>query len=534
MREHDRVVVRAMLERHHRTTPDGIAVTFEDGSRWTFRDALDNAYRAAWALRERGVGRGDHVFVFLPNGPGFLRAWWGTACLGATLVPVSPSWKGEMLAHALRLTHPDVVLTSPELRSVIEPLIEGKTELLDVAELARPAAHEERSGGIEPPDLDEPIEPWDRHHIQFTSGTTGPSKGVTASYRQFYRTGTWLGDGLNWSSEDVVLCDLPLFHAGMLAVANSCLSRGGRLAVRSAPAMTTYWEAAKDAEATFIFLVSSMTAFLLSRPPGPQDRDHRVRAAHAAPLPPDADAFLERFGIADITSAFGSSESAAPMCQVPGRPLVPGSCGRVIPPYECRLVDENDVEVPVGEPGELIVRSSEPWTLTTGYYDDPEATARAWRNGWLHTGDQLRRDEDGNYFFVDRVKDSLRRRGENISSFEVERGAAGFPGITEVACVAAPADAEIGEGDEVKLWIQPEPGSDVDPLALARHLDERLPHYMVPRFYELIGELPKTPSMRVRKVELRKRGNTEATWDLERNGYRITRRGLTPLAPLAD
>jgi crotonobetaine/carnitine-CoA ligase len=512
-----------MLEGHDRDIPDAVAVAFEDGSEWTYRDALDNAYRAAAALRERGVGRGSHVFAFLPNGPGFLRTWWGTACLGATLVPVSPSWKGEMLGHAVTLTHPELIVSCPELRPVIEA-VAGSDRLVDAAELAGPDGSERPAA----PELDRPIEVWDRHHIQFTSGTTGPSKGVTASYYQFHKTGSWVGDGLNWDRDDVVLCDLPLFHAGMLAVANSCLSRGGRLAVRSAPAMTRYWEVAAQTGATFTFLVSSMAAFLLSRPPGPADRAHRVRAVHSAPLPADVDAFLDRFGIPDITTAFGSSESGAPMTRVPGHPLVPGSCGRPNPPYESRLVDANDIEVPVGEAGELVVRSSEPWCVTTGYYNDDAATARAWRNGWFHTGDQLRRDTSGNYYFVDRVKDSLRRRGENISSFEVERGAAGYPGITEVACVAAPADAEIGEGDEVKLWVQPEPGVSVDLLALARHLEDRLPHYMIPRFYEVIDDLPRTPSMRVRKVELRKRGNSTATVDLHALGYRITRDGVVP------
>jgi crotonobetaine/carnitine-CoA ligase len=207
---------------------------------------------------------------------------------------------------------------------------------------------------------------------------------------------------------------------------------------------------------------------------------------------------------------------------------VAGSCGRPNTPYESRLVDEHDIEVPAGTPGELVVRSSEPWCLTTGYYNDPEATTRAWRNGWFHTGDQLRMDADGNYYFLDRVKDSLRRRGENISSFEVERGAGGFPGIEEVACVAAAPDAAIGEGDEVKLWIQPKPGAEIDLLSLARFLEEKLPHYMVPRFYELIDVLPKTPSMRVRKFELRTRGNSPATWDLQANGFRVTRKGLIP------
>jgi carnitine-CoA ligase len=512
------VAIRAMLERNAQTAPDDIAATFDDGSAWSNAQALDEAYRAANTLRAHGVKRDDPVAVMLGNGPDFLRAWWGTTCLGATMAAISQSWKGPLLTHALTLVKPVVTISDPTFASVIDGAVPGLT-VIDGASLA--------AGDTGTPELDRPIEPWDRHHIQFTSGTTGPSKGASASYLQFYLTGSWIGDGLAWTSRDTVQCDLPLFHAGSLAAAASCLWRGGRLAVRKSPALSRYWDAARESGATFGFLVSSMAGFLLSRPPSPTDRDHNIRAMLAAPLPPDCAAFQERFGIEEIVTAYGSSESSAPITRVPGIPLVAGSCGQKRKGFECRLVDEHDIEVPEGEPGELIIRSDMPWSLTSGYHDNPEATAAVWRNGWLHTGDQLRRDAAGNYYFFDRLKDALRRRGENISSFEVERGALNFDGVQEVACVATPDD--LGDGDDVKLWVVPEADAKVDFLELARHMNEQLPHYMVPRYFELIEALPKTPSMRVQKFDLRARGNGPRTWDITAQGFRVTRNGILPV-----
>jgi crotonobetaine/carnitine-CoA ligase len=514
--EREQVVVRSMLERNARIEPNHVAATFEDGTSWTYAQALREAYRAANTLRALGVQRDDRVAVMLPNGPGFLRAWWGISCLGATMAAISPSWKGGMLTHALTLTAPALTISDGVLRGPLETARPG-LRILDAGELADGKTDHAS-------ELDRPIEPWDRHHIQFTSGTTGPSKGVVASYLQFYLTGSWIGEGLSWTVEDTVQCDLPLFHAGSLAAAASCLSRGGRLAVRSAPAMGRYWDAARECGATFGFLVSSMAGFLLSRPPGPADRDHGIRAMLAAPLPPNCAEFQERFGIAEIVTAFGSSESSAPITRVPGVPLVAGSCGRVVPGFECRIVDQHDVELPDGEPGELVIRADLPWSLTTGYYDNPVATVDLWRNGWLHTGDQLRRDVDGNFYFVDRIKDALRRRGENISSFEVEQGALSFTGVREAACVAVPD--ELGDGDDVKLWVVPEDDVKIDFAELARYMADELPHYMVPRYFELIDALPKTPSMRVQKFDLRARGNGPDTWDLAANGLKVTRAGL--------
>ena len=182
-----------------------------------------------------------------------------------------------------------------------------------------------------------------------------------------------------------------------------------------------------------------------------------------------------------------------------------GTCGRPRPGVEARVVDEHDIEVPPGATGELIVRTAAPWAMNHGYHANPEATARTWRNGWFHTGDAFRRTEDGEFFFVDRMKDAIRRRGENISSFEVEAEATAFPAVREAAAVAVPSEAGDGE-DEVLLAVAPVAGERVDPAALTAWLAGRMAYFMVPRYVRILDDLPKTPTQKVRKTELRAAG----------------------------
>ena len=298
--------------------------------------------------------------------------------------------------------------------------------------------------------------------------------------------------------------------------------------IRTAPELSRYWEVMRETGATLGILLSSMVPFLMSRPTDPRDREHSLRAMLSAPLPADVGAFVERFGVKEIVTGYGSTEQTIVLTRKPGEPLVEGYCGRSREGFEVRLVDEFDYEVPVGALGEAIVRSDRPWHLMTGYFNNPEAQAEVNRNGWFHTGDMLRRDEDGNYFFVDRGKDSLRRRGENVSSFEVEAVVNEFAGVAESACVAFPAPELVD--DDVKVWVVPVAGQQVDPEALFHHCVEHMPHFMVPQYIEVVDELPKTPTARPKKYLLREWGNSDSTWDRAAHGYALTRQGLTRTA----
>jgi crotonobetaine/carnitine-CoA ligase len=291
----------------------------------------------------------------------------------------------------------------------------------------------------------------------------------------------------------------------------------------------SYWETARELGVTTVVLVSSMIMFLQSQPPRESDTDHRLHRILSIPMPHDPESFMKRFGVGVMVTGYGSTEVPAPIVARSDRPIVAGSCGRLRDGFEVRLVDAHDVEVPDGEVGEAVVRTELPWMMSQGYQNNDAATVAAWRNGWFHTGDLLRRDGEGNYFFVDRATDSLRRRGENISTFEVEAQVAAFPGVAEVACVAARCGEHSHHGptdDEVKVWVVPSPGAVVDPAGLVRFCAQRMPHFMVPRYVEHADELPKTPSAKVRKYLLRERGNTESTWDREQHGLHMTRDGL--------
>ncbi|MFE0748354.1 AMP-binding protein [Gordonia sp. NPDC058843] len=513
----DDVVVRDLLQRNARESPDEVFVMFEDGSEWTRQDGLEIAYGAAQAFAAAGVQQGSRVAIFLPNGPDFLRAWWGAAMLGATVVPVNLSYRGSILEHLLGLSAPQLIVAREEFDDQIasSPLGAGTAKL-------RPEALEARATTA--PELSREIELWDPHLLLLTSGTTGPSKLAEISYRASFVGGAYFTETWGATSADIVLLDLPLFHGAALYQATAGLATRVRFAIRSAPNLNEYWEVARDAGATMGFVVSSMVPYLYSRPPRPADTQHSLRALITSPLPADVAGFQKRFNIPEIVTACGSTEVGGWFLRTPGQPLVSGYCGRVREGFEVRLVDEWDREVSQGEVGEAIVRAEHPWMMMSGYVNNPAAQASANRNGWFHTGDLFRCDEVGNYFFIDRSKDALRRRGENVSSFEVETEVLSFPGVAEAACVGfqEPGLAD----DEVKVWLVAEEGHTVDLDALFLHCVERMAHFMVPTYLELTDALPKTPSLRVKKYELRNRGNSSRTWSREKAGFKLGRSGL--------
>lgn len=407
------VVTRYVLERAADDAPDEIAVSFEDGTRWTRRAALEQAYAAANVLRAAGVRQGDRVALFLPNTADFLRAWWGTAVLGATLVPINVAYRGTILAHQMTLGAPAVAVGEPELMARLDELDPpSAVRRLTVAELAA-------GDDISAPEVERRIEPWNPAALLMTSGTTGPSKLSIISYRHMVEGGAYITQYTR-GAEDTFLMDLPLFHGAALWQASACVATRTRIALRTRPNLAEYWEVLRDTGTTLCLVLSTMGLYLWQQPPRPAETQHQLRSVQINPLPPDVTGFQKRFAIPELYANYGSTEMPAPLRCVPEDKLVPRYCGRVAPGFEARIVDANDIAVPHGEPGEFVVRSAEPWMLASEYVGNPEATAKAWRNGWFHSGDMLRRDTEGRFFFVDRIKDALRRRGENISSVELE------------------------------------------------------------------------------------------------------------------
>jgi len=299
------------------------------------------------------------------------------------------------------------------------------------------------------------------------------------------------------------------------------LLRGASIVVAESFRTQTFWDVVRRNRITCASLLGAMTSFLVKAPPSSQDRDHTLRALTIVPLTEEAAIFRERFGV-EVWTTFNMTEIACAIFSE-ANPTRVGSCGRPRAGISARIVDENDCEVPIGAVGELALRSDAPYSMNHGYHRNPEATARAWRNGWFHTGDAFRRDDAGEFFFVDRMKDAIRRRGENISSFEVEAEICAHPAVREAAVVAVPS--EFAE-DEVLAVVAPVPGAAIDPAALIEFLAPRLPHFMVPRFVRILPELPKTLTSKVEKHVLRAEGLTSGTWDREAAGIRLRRERL--------
>jgi crotonobetaine/carnitine-CoA ligase len=375
-----------------------------------------------------------------------------------------------------------------------------------------------READGEPAASAQPISPWDIQSIIYTSGTTGPSKGVLSSYLHLWSTSMafhFIGE------DDRGMANLPLFHAGGTGAVYRMLVKGASVAVVDSFRTQTFWDTIRATRTTVLTLLGAMTPFLTKEPASPHDRDHPLRAVMMVPLADDAAAFAERFGV-DVYTTFNMTEVSCPI--VSGHnPTKLGCCGEPRPGVEARVVDENDCELPPGAVGELIVRTEMPWAMNSGYNRNPEATARAWRNGWFHTGDAFRRDAEGTFFFVDRLKDAIRRRGENISSFEVEREIVAHPDVREVAVVAAAS--EFGE-DEVMAVVACVPNRALDPADLLTFLQPRLPHFMMPRFIRFLDDLPRTPTQKVQKHLLRDEGRTPDTWDGMAAGMRFKRERL--------
>lgn len=515
-------VLRPLLERQAAARPDQTFARFEDDSEWTYAETLARTRRRAAGLRAMGVGHGDRVMVWMPNGAAMMEIWFAINYLGAVFVPVNLAYKGLLLERVIRNSQARLAVVHPELvarladvdRAALETVIVPGQPAGDAPGLRLVALDAVQGDPDTLTDL-EPVHPWDIQMIIFTSGTTGPSKGVLCPYAHTYATGVALS---YITAEDRELVILPLFHVGGASLLYQQLIKGGSVAVVEAFDTRAFWDIVRRTRATSMTLLGVMAPFLLKTPPSPRDRDHSLRVALMIPHSEQAEEFRRRFGV-EIFTAFNMSEVSTPLVSELNTPIA-GTAGRPRPGVEVRIVDENDCEVPAGQTGELIVRTASPWAMNAGYNADPAATARAWRNGWFHTGDGFRHDADGNFFFVDRIKDAIRRRGENISSSEVELYLTGWSTIRECAAIAvASEEAE----DEVMVVVSLVEGATLDLPELVAWLAERMPHFMVPRYFRVVPELPRTPTQKVQKYQLRQQGITSDTWDREKAGIVIKR-----------
>jgi len=518
-------VLRYVLDRFAAAKPDATFARFEDGSEWSFAETRTRARALATALERLGVGQGDHVVVWLPNGKAALEAYFGVNYIGAVYVPINTAYKGALLAHVIDNASARIVLAHAGL---VPRLAEIDLGALEVAVVAGSAATpvpglELRAwddvladaGAAEPVGPKTPIEPWHTQAIIYTSGTTGPSKGVLSSYLHNFAS---MNDDAWYCvrGDDRYLINMPMFHVGGCFIVYSMLCRGASIAMTEGFRTEDFWRTARQTGSTVVFLLGVMSAFLLKAPRSAGERDHRLKTVFIVPFTEDATRFAERFGVT-VYTIFNMTEVSTPIISTPN-PSEAGYCGKARPGIELRVVDPDDIELAPGEVGELIVRADQPWVLNHGYYKNAQATAEAWRNGWFHTGDAFRMNEAGEFYYVDRIKDAIRRRGENISSIELETQVNEHPAVQESAAVAVPS--EWGE-DEVLVVLAPKPGAAIDPGELIAFLAERMAHFMVPRYVRILEALPKTPTTKIQKAPLREDGVTPDTWDREAAGITL-------------
>jgi crotonobetaine/carnitine-CoA ligase len=526
-------VVADLLVTRAEADPDKLFILFE-GEQWTREEAVREAWRTGNGLRRLGVGMGDYVSVWVPTGPDVIRAWFGANAIGAVYAPLNLAARGTFLEHTLNLAEAKVLVAGHEL---VERLAGVDLPALETVVIVggpspvelpwRTLTFEELldGAGDDRPNLPRPIEPWDDLSLIYTSGTTGPSKGVRAAYAAFWNYANCFI--LPFVDEDDrYLNSLPMFHTAGTGITYSMLRAGGSVALNKGFSASRFWDDVRRFEATITIAIHGMTTFMLNQPEKPDDADNPLRTVYMGPLSQHKE-FARRFGVS-IYTAYGMTEIPVPI--VSGlNPDDERSCGRAADPvpYELRLVDENDIPVPPNTPGELVARHTLPWTINSGYKNMPEATASAWRNGWFHSGDQFTQDEDGNFYFLDRIKDVIRRRGENISSFEVENEVLTHPLVKDVAAVAVtnPDVHEAAGDEEVKIFVVLEEGATLDPAELVEYLAARMPAYWVPRFVEYVSELPRTESHKLKKGDLREVGITPGTWD--RTKAKATTRAAT-------
>ncbi|MHB1137728.1 MAG: AMP-binding protein [Microthrixaceae bacterium] len=498
------------------------------GETYTFARTAELAERIASGLLARGHAPGDRVVVMMDNCSDYLFAWLGASVAGMAEVPINTAYKGSFFEHQVSTVAPSAAVVSVALvdrflesRAACETIHHVYLTLGDDAELESAAERLRQAGYAAEPfaalrsaevgPLPQ-VRSQDLASVFFTSGTTGLSKGVMMPHAHMFLFADETVSLTRLTDEDTYLSMGPLFHGNsQFLAAYPALIAGSRYVMRERFSASRWIDWVRESRATVTNFVGVMMDFVWKQSARPDDADNDLRCIFAAPTASYAPEFRERFGVEAFVEVFGLTETAMPIMSPYGveRPL--GAAGLLVSDwFEIRLVDpETDEEVPTGELGELTVRPKAPFTTCAGYYAMPEKSLEAMRNCWFHTGDGLRQDADGWYYFVDRLKDAIRRRGENISSYEVEQAMLEHPAVAECAVVAVPADQEAGE-DEVMVFVVAAEGQHIEATELWSFADHRLPYFAVPRYVSFVDALPKTPSEKVQKAKLRDLGLTDA------------------------
>ncbi|MDA2953047.1 MAG: AMP-binding protein [Actinomycetota bacterium] len=531
-------ILRDRAEAH----PDKDYLKFADNPWVSYGEVNARSNRVANALLARGVEKGESVSVMLPNCEEFLPVWYGILKAGAVMSSINTAYKGDFLSWTINLVEAkklfisDVFLDRLDFIAKELPMLEHVIVMKTGAQEGPDPSFkwEPLEALMEAPDSEPDVEySWvDDARIMFTSGTTGRSKGVIKQNAADYFSARGLlevvsktsGRSIEDLADDTFFSCLPLFHSNAQVLSGyPAMVAGGRIAYTERFSSSRFWQQVIDAEATVFNSIGAVSYFIWNIPVSDLDKKHTVHTVFAAPAPKDIYYdFQERFGVKFI-EGYGLTETGMATYMDPTRDPVPGTIGVANPGYEVTIVEPGtDRPLPPETPGEIVVDMKIPNIVMRAYYGMPEKTAEDFRNLKLHTGDLGRMDADGYIYFMDRVKDYIRRRGENVSSMEVERQVSEHPGIKEAAAIGVKAGEGASSEDEIMIVCIPE-GAAPDPVELTEFMAERMPYFMVPRYIRFVDALPKTPTERVQKVKLRDEGITADTWDREEAGVKVKR-----------
>lgn len=521
-------VLRDRAEAH----PDRPFLRFADGPWQTYGDMDLRANRIANALIARGLQPGECVSTLMPNSDDQVSIWFGILRAGGVQSPINLAYKGDFLSWVINLPQSRFLVISDSHLDRLDRVARDLSTLEHVFVWESgegtgpdPAVHHEPASVLDDASGADPGVPvtWvDDARVMFTSGTTGRSKGVIKQHASDYFSGRTYNEVCGVTEDDIFYTCLPLFHSNAQVLAcYPAMIAGARIQVSERYSSRRFWREVTESKATILNTVSAMNYFIWNTEPGEFDRAHSVSRIMAMPAPKDIyEEFQDRFGIR-FHEGYGLTETGMVTYVPPGESR-PGSCGLATPGFEVSVVEPGtDLPVPTGTSGEIVVDMKLPNIVMRAYAGMPDKTADDFRNLKLHTGDLGRIDDQGYLYFMDRVKDYIRRRGENVSSMEVERTVSGHPAVLEAAAIGVEAAEGASAEQEILICVVPRT-APVDPYELLKYCAEHMPYFAVPRYVCFMESLPKTPTERVRKVELRDMGLGPDVYDRAVSGPKIS------------
>jgi carnitine-CoA ligase len=494
-----------------------------------------------------GIRKGSHVGVLMPTCRDNLYLWFALAKIGAVEIPINTIYKGDTLLYLINDSDAEFLFLNEEFYDEFQKIANGITKIqtvifhgneeFTVNNLWKTYNWDELL--VYQPNLlielnkeinRNPVNHYDSACIIYTSGTTGPSKGVLISNHHLYFMGLFQADIMRYTSEDISLNFLPFYHVAARFITLGCIISGAKMVLKNHFSASQFWNDIREHQVTLFPAVGGIMTMLYNQPPSENDADNPVRAVYAIPAPKENYIEIQqRFGL-KLVEAYGSTEWNAVTATEMNEDC-PGSCGKPLDEFvDILIVDEYDHPCEPGKAGELLVRPKLPHIVMKGYYNKPDKTVEAWQNLWFHTGDRFYQDEGGNLYFLDRIKDAIRRKGENISSFEMESMLNNHQDIDESAVIPVPSP--IGE-DDIKACIVLKNGSNLSCDDIVEYCFQSLGHIMVPRYIEIYDKLPRTPTGKILKSPLREdnvRGSLLRSWDCEKDGkMRVTSKGIVQL-----